>query len=314
MKNRAFILSIIQNKRLFFAGIFFLVAAFQFFKIYHTPQIEDLHHPTLKDYQVMQKLIGKSSFIAQLKDFRKRAQIKMVGKSQGEIPQQGMLAVNCAETEKENCVILYATYNKNYAAGLKRLVDHIAKSDFKGHILYRIGGWPNTEAGDFALAPVPYAFKVCFFREAQRLGYKRVLWLDSSIIPLISLNTIFRQIEGQGYLVMGNSFMVGPLFNEKAADFFKISFDKTFQIPSCSSGIFGLDFSHPIALRALSLWYEAAKDPCAFYSARPDQNSLSLILHALEMKNWLSIDTLAHGKEKIHEGSLFLIERDFVQD
>lgn len=306
---------VIYKKRIFFAAAFFLLAIVQFFHLKKS-RVADLYHPTLKDYQVIQKLIekGNSPFIEGLGDFRPRCQIKMVGKSKNDIPRQGVVAVNCAETEKENCVILYATYNKNYAGGLKRLVEHIARSDYKGHILYRIGGFPNTEAGDFALAHVPYAFKVCFFREAQRLGYKRALWLDTSMIPLVSLNTFFEEIQEQGYLVMGNHFMVGPFFNEKAAPFFKISYQETFQIPSCSSGIFGLDFSHLTALQALSLWYEAAKDPSAYYSARPDQNALSLILYSLGMKNWLSIDTLAHGKENIHEGSLFLIERDFVQD
>lgn len=309
MKRNFSILKVIHKKQIFFAAAFFLLAIFQFKK-------SDPYHPTVKDYKLMQKSMKKkmAPFIEELGDFQSRCQIKLVGKSKSEIPQQGLVAVNCAESDKENCVILYATYNKNYAAGLKRLVEHIAKSDFKGHILYRIGGWPNTEGGDFALAYVPYAFKVCFFREAQRLGYKRALWLDTSILPLASLNILFKKLQEQGYLAMGNHFMVGPFFNEKASPFFKISFQDTFQIPSCSSGIFGLDFSHEKALKALSLWYEAARDPTAYYSARPDQNALSLILYALEMKNWLSIETLAHGKNNINNNSLFLIEREFVQD
>lgn len=279
------------------------------------PKIEDLFHPTLKDYQALQRYLekGERPNIELLADFKGRSKIKMLGKKRGEIPQRGVITVNSKESEKENCLILYATWNKKYRFGLKSLADQIAASDFKGDILYRIGGWPNCEAGDFALAHVPYAFKVCFFREAQRLGYKRALWLDCSILPLVSLNHLFKIIEKQGYLAMGNSFMVGPFFNEKAAQFYKIPFQETFQIPSCSSGIFGLDFTQSKPMQALNMWYEAAQDPYAYYSARPDQNSLSLILHLLGMKEWLNIDTLSHGKEKIHKDSLFLIERELVQ-
>ncbi|HNA61599.1 MAG TPA: hypothetical protein PKW79_00780 [Rhabdochlamydiaceae bacterium] len=108
--------------------------------------------------------------------------------------------------------------NKSFPKGLRRLVEAIAKSDFKGHILYQVGGWPNVEAGDLSLVDVPYAFKVSFFREAKRLGYQRALWLDTSILPVVSLNQIFAMIEEDGYFVMGNNWMLQPFM-----DFFRNS-------------------------------------------------------------------------------------------
>ncbi len=280
------------------------------------PQIHDIYHPTLKDLRLVQDYLekGKRPLLKNLKDFQGRAKSKLIGKTENGLPKQGIIAVNCDERQKENCLLLYATFNKNYPEGLKKVIDYITRSDYQGHILYRIGGWPNCEVGDFALADVPYAFKVCLFKEAKRLGYKRCLWLDTSIVPLMSLNAFFSKIQNDGYLVMGSNFMVGPFFNEQSAKFFKLSMEEADQIPSCSSGIFGLDFSHPKARRALDLWHQAAGDPCAFFSARPDQNSLSLILYLLDMRNWLEIETLAHGKQKVDANSLFLIERDFVQD
>ncbi len=278
------------------------------------PKIKDIYHPTLKDLQAIQLYLekGKRVGIENLKDFQNRARIKLIGKSM--LPKQGTVAVNCDEKSRENCVLLYATFNKNYPAGLYKVIEEIIASDYRGHILYRIGGFPNCEAGDFALVHVPYAFKVCFFKEAQRLGYKRILWLDVSITPLISLNTIFSKIKEEGYLAMGNPFMVAPFFNAQAARFFKLTMDEIAKIPSCSSGIFGLDLSHRKACIALDLWHRAAKDPDAFFSARPDQNSLSLILYLLGMRHFLNVETLAHGKEKISEKSLFLLDRDFVQN
>lgn len=276
------------------------------------PKIKDIFHPTIKDLQAMQHYLEKRPELENFKDFKGKAKIQLMGKNQ--LPQQGVIAVNCDEKEKKNCLLLYATFNKNYPEGLRRLVDRIAASDYRGHILYRIGGWPNCEAGDFSLVSVPYAFKVCFFKEAKRLGYKRCLWLDSSITPLKSLNLFFADIEKQGYLVMGNHFMVAPFFNETSAQFFKLSMEEIAKIPSCSSGIFGLDFSNAKAGEALELWHRAAHDPSAYFSARPDQNSLSLALYLQGMCHWLSIETLAHGKEQIGPESLFLLEREFVQD
>ncbi|HSX11899.1 MAG TPA: hypothetical protein VLF61_00210 [Rhabdochlamydiaceae bacterium] len=296
--------------------VFALMVSLLFFKerVPSYPKIKDLYHPTIKDVRALHYYLkkGKRAAVENLKDFKGRARIKLIGKAN--FPKQGIIAVNCDEKDKENCLILYATYNKNYPEGLKHLIDHIVKSDYRGHILYRIGGWPNCEAGDFSLAGVPYAFKVCFFKEAERLGYKRCLWLDSSIIPLKSLNALFAIIEKKGYLAMGNRFMVASFFNEASAKFFKLSMEEIAHIPSCSSGIFGLDFSHAKARQALELWYSAAQDPTAFFSARPDQNSLSLILYLCDMRHWLDIETLAHSKEQICSDSLFLLDRDFVQN
>lgn len=304
-------------KNVFFS-IFTALLAFLFFKKAAPtyPQINDVYHPTLKDLRQLQYYLekGKRPYIGNLKDFQGRSQIKLIGTTNNGLPKAGMIALNCDESEKENCLLLYATFNKNYPEGIKKVIDRLAASDYRGHILYRIGGWPNCEEGDFSLAHVPYAFKVCFFKEAQRLGYKRALWLDTSITPLVSLNAIFSQIAKEGYLAMGNRFMVGPFFNEDSAKFFNLPLEETGSIPSCSSGIFGLDFSNAKANHSLDLWHLAAKDPAAFFSARPDQNSLSLILYQLNMRNWLDIGTLAHGKEQISEHSLFLIERDFVRD
>lgn len=272
-------------------------------------RIADIRHPTEKDYQRVQAYLkkGKRPGLELLKDMEKRCRsVKIVSKRRS--PESGLVHVNGGG---ENCVIAYATLNRNYPGGLKRLVDHISQSDFRGDVLFRVGGWPNVEEGDLTLAHVPYAFKACFFREAKRLGYKRVLWLDTSIVPIVSLNRIFNEIEKKGYFLMGNQCMIAPYFNELAAKALGVTMEEAEQIPSCSSGLFGLDFSNEKALQALQGWYEAAKDPHAYYSARSDQNALSVILYKLGMRDWASLSTLAEGQ--VSSESLFLIDRVFVR-
>ncbi|MDB6081732.1 MAG: hypothetical protein JWO53_1004, partial [Chlamydiia bacterium] len=142
---------------------------------------------------------------------------KIIGNTPGELPKYEIIPVNSESSDRENCVIIYSSFNRYYQQGLERLVQHIKESDFKGHIIYRLGGWPDTEGGSLVLAHVPYAFKVCLFKEVQALGYKRAFWLDTSILPLVSLNTLFRMTEEKGYFVMGNTCMVGPYTNATVA-------------------------------------------------------------------------------------------------
>lgn len=279
-------------------------------------QVRDIYNPRPQDYQALQKFLAKARrpILARLGDMEKRVRhLRLIGKSDEELPQFGKMAINCSEDEKENCLIVYASFNKAYPKGLKRLVDAVSKSDYKGHILYRIGGWPNVEEGDLLLAHVPYAFKPSFFREAQRLGYKRVLWLDASILPTVSLNRIFGEIEAKGYFAIGNGQYVGPFMHEQAATALGVTLEECAKIPSASAGIFGVDFTNEKAALLISKWYQAARDRDPFFSPRSDQNVLSIILYQQNMQNWAPLNALVHVPEPLSENTFFKIDRGFVQ-
>lgn len=279
--------------------------------------VSDIYNPTLDDLKTIQYALTYSPrpLIKRLEDreFVPR-EFKIIGNSLDEIPERGMVAVNSDIDERENCIIIYSSFNKRYPLGLRRLVSSIEKSDFKGHVHFCIGGWPNLEEGDLVLAHVPYAFKVCFFREVKRLGYKRVLWLDASILPsqFTSLNHIFKLIENNGYFVQGNDHVVGAFMNEQTAEAFGLTVEKTKAIPSCSAAILGLDLTSQIGLNVLSKWFNAAKHPCAFYSARSDQSALSIIFYQLGVTDFFPLTTLARiDMDNPH--ALFIMDRDFVK-
>lgn len=279
-------------------------------------ELSDLYHPTAKDLHMVQNYLtyGERSIINYLQDYKPNARnLKIIGTTPEEQPEYGDIAVNCDASERENCLIVYSSFNKNYPRGLKRLVNFVKNSDFRGHILYRIGGWPNLEGGALSLAHVPYAFKVSFFKEAQSKGFKRALWLDTSILPVVSLNMIFNMIEEKGYFSMGNSHNIGPYITSPAIQAFGITYEEANRIPSCSAGITGIDFTKNVGRTIVDRWYTAAKNKVAFFSPRSDQNALSIILHSLGL-DLCSIERLAHNRNNVNSQTLFLIEREFVNE
>lgn len=251
---------------------------------------DDIKHPSVDDYRFLQTYLTreKGGIIKPLDDPYVDENLKglKIVSPEGKI-ESGIIAVNCDLNTKENCLIVYSTFNKNYAQGLKRLVQHVANSDFVGHIIYHMGGWPNVEAGDLVLAHIPYAFKVCSFREAQRLGYKRAFWLDSPAVPKIKLNDIFKIISEKGYYVMGNQHNVGPYFSPKAAAYFGITMEEANAIPSCSAGMFGVDFTNEKISPIIDMLYQAAISSDGFQSKRPEQNALSIILHKQKLNEFV---------------------------
>jgi hypothetical protein len=280
-------------------------------------QISDIYHPTIEDYQLIQDYLTNSErpIIKRLNDYYSNARhFKIIGNTPDEQPSSGIIAVNCDIHDKENCVMVYSSFNKNYPRGLKRLVNYVSNSDFKGHILWRLGGWPNAEGGSLPLAHVPYAFKVSSFKEAQRLGYKRAFWLDTAVLPAVSLNTIFKQIEETGHFVLGNSHVIGPYMDYRAASALGTTMEEANQIPSCSAGIFGIDFSNETSLKILDTWYQAAFDLDAYYSPRSDQNALSVILYQTGVTDFVNISRMAHHKDQINAQTLLFISREFVNE
>ena len=276
-------------------------------------QIHDIFRPTAQDYFLIQNYLatGPKNFsrlgiyVSSVQNF------KIIGET--ERPEFGIEAINDdGSKQKENCVILYASFNKRYPLALKRVLNIIRHSDFRGDVLYRIGGWPNVEGGDLVLAHVPYAFKACFFKEAKRLGYKRCLWLDTAMIPVVSLNTIFDMIQEKGCLAVDvYGVSIKPFVNAKTAAYFGLTVDETASIRSCSAGFLGIDFTNEIGSKVIDLWHKAAYDANAYYSSRPDQNPLSIILYQQGVHDMLSLKRFPHTEigEHVKPDSLCILDR-----
>ena len=280
--------------------------------------IQDLSHPTFNDYLRLQDYLmnGERKNLERLGNMVYGIrQIKLIGSTPDELPRSGSVHVNCNDEDKENCILIYSTFNRNYPNALRKLLKCIMESDYKGHVLYRFGGWPDEGGGSLVLSHVPYGFKCSFFKEAQRLGFKRILWLDSAVVPIASLNDVFAMIQEKGYFVMGNSHMIGPYMNAQAAAYFGLTLEQTHQIPSCSAGLFGVDLSQRVGRRLLDNWYHAAHDKDAFFSLRSDQNALSMLLYQHGLSDLTDIKRMPHAEvgDEIKPDSLFYLDRMFIQ-
>jgi GR25 family glycosyltransferase involved in LPS biosynthesis len=278
--------------------------------------IKDIKNPTVADFRHVQSFLtgGRRESLTKLLDTEKKLRsFRLIGETPETEPQSGMVAVNADLEERENCLVLYASYNWHYPDGLWRIVKHVQQSDFRGHIRYWVGGWPNLEKGDLSLAHVPHGFKASCIKEAERLGYKRVLWLDCSILPLISLNTVFKMIQEKGYLAVANYHPVGPYSNPEAAAYFGFTQEETDKLLSCQSGFIGLDLTQQKGREIGNMFYEAAFDKSAYFTARSDQTVLSLILHRLKCTDFIELTKVTTWRGDPRADLFFLVDRPYVQ-
>lgn len=223
--------------------------------------IKNICNPTYAEYLLIENYLsnGVIPHIEKMVDWKNRPlkrAIKLVDGSLDSI-KHSIIYVRNKKMEKENCIILYASFDGNQSINIDTLVSEIQKSNYEGDIIKRLGGWPNIEEGDLRFAHIPGAHKVCAFKEALRLGYKRALWIDSNFLPEISLKTLFDQIEESGLFCYKTQFSLLDLCRRgEYISSFNISKQAAKEVSIIHTGILGIDLERANNQALLSKWGE----------------------------------------------------------
>jgi hypothetical protein len=251
---------------------------------------------------------------AQLYDYKRRTRsTRLVGTFPGQGPKFRIVLLNTTRDDKRCCIITYASYNKGYPRGVLLLKNRLKEIGFKGHFLYRIGGWPDCEGGSLPLVRIPYAFKPCLFQEAKRLGYELVLWLDSSIRPCQSLEEIFTEIKERGYIFYPAGHTLERYCNRQAMQSLGADPNEAAQIKSVAGGLVGFNLSHPMGQHLLDRWTKAAWDGKSFFSPRCDQSALSIIAHLAGCSRFYEPHRIAYFPEQINTETRFFVDWASIQ-
>lgn len=134
---------------------------------------------------------------------------------------------------------------------------------------------------------IPYGFKVSAIEYAKESGYESVLWLDSSVVPIASLDPVWEHIEREGYWFSQNyDYTVGQFCTDEALAIMQYTREEAQKIPLVIATAFGLDLRSSAGLQFFSWWKEymlvgvfnGPRD-----THRHDQTAASVVCHRLEM-------------------------------
>lgn len=223
-----------------------------------------------------------------------------------EIPSLQKIVVGTTMEDKEQCIITYCSYNSTYPLLLQQLLEKLPLF-FKGHILYRVGGWPGMENGCLEHCHVPYAFKVCAFKEAQALGYKKVLWLDALIEPLKNLQPLFDHLDKYPCIYRYSLYPFQSIVTEEIIEDFQLSNKEINACYHIASGILGFNFSSKAARQSLADWHEAVLRGKSFYTHFPEQIPLSIIFYRNQLARCAFKRKLLHINIDYREDYFFRI-------
>lgn len=99
------------------------------------------------------------------------------------------------------CVVSFAD-TPRYQRGMERLRDSLLKQDPDlVTMMYRQREtfWPSHQEK-------PYAFKAYALQSAGHLGFDTLIWADSCILPIRSLEPLWQKIETEGYWIARNGW------------------------------------------------------------------------------------------------------------
>lgn len=277
--------------------------------------IQDWHHPTVEDYRALQfyldhagrkELKFTNTLDSRWRERRLRS-FKIVGDRD---PEFHILHLNSASNDVENCIVTYISCNEEYVRFLDRLIAGLQRVGFKGHLIYRIGGWPNTEEGSLEFFDVPYAFKIFSILEAKRLGYKNCLWLDSIFIPQRGLDDIFDHIEKKGVFFMAYPrFSTRGLIQEFATQAFGVSLSEFLKMTFVQSSCIGFNFTNETALNLLDQWFELTKHRVGFLSHIPELAPLMMLINRFNLLHLAGEHDLISSRDIVNPKTILIWER-----
>lgn len=180
------------------------------------------------------------------------------------------------------CIVNLATPNAWYSKGTERLRKSL-EGNFDGDFLSWIG---EDKVGSPPHGKNPYAFKVFCF-EKVRKKYSQVLWLDSSIWAVKSLEPIFKIISEEGAFMEEAGHWTGSWINENALRHFKMTREEAMKIPMFSAGVLGINFKNEKSKKFYRNWRQDCYDGIfkgSHENHRHDMTCASIRANQLGMK------------------------------
>ncbi len=121
----------------------------------------------------------------------------LIDEKEGRFPQKKLVEINGGGSD---CIVLFSSYDRIYPHYLLTLIEALKEVGIQGWVYYRLGGYPLPTQSELVYTGVPYAFKLFMLEEARNLGFRYLLWLDSSLFPLKNPQSLFEVIRQKGVL------------------------------------------------------------------------------------------------------------------
>jgi len=114
----------------------------------------------------------------------------------------------------------------------------------------------------------PCGFKPFCFGEASLRGFHLALWMDATVELVRPLDSLWKEIEEDGYLFFEEDHSIGEFCRDEALATLRLTREQSFSIPSCWACVIGLDLRQPRVREFVATWKALALDGVTFPGPR----------------------------------------------
>lgn len=185
-----------------------------------------------------------------------------------------------------NCIVCCTSLGDSRQPLSSKILTSLKTAGYNGYFYLFSGGFPNPTGVEMQYVAVPYCFKIFMMLEAEKMGFSKVIWIDSACMAIQSPGRLFSVLDVQDSLFF--SMDKGSAFYENVA------FPKTIELLNEITGtdvrdaryvctiVFGLNLGSPKIRGFIEEYYEMVKRGLPFLSTYPEEIVISAIFNKPE--------------------------------
>ena len=257
---------------------------------------------------IIETLYSKKNNFYTLPDFNSRITrgIKQQLFNTSKLPTKTLYKIGNCENNN-NCLVCCTPFTNNSDSSRLTASNNIVKSleevGYNGHFYLFNGGFPNPTGKEMKYAGVPYCFKIFMMLEAHKLGFDKVIWIDSGCYAINNPEPLFDILSYQD--------LVARLVYENN-NYDAMSFEKTIRLLNqltksdlhsavyIETIIFGLNMNSDKIKTFIEDYYDMVELGWPFFSIFPEEIVFSALFNKPDYKLLLH-NNLLQNKLKIHE-------------
>lgn len=239
----------------------------------------------------------------------KIAEMKIIDVENNVFPTKQLMKIGDGGNGK-NCIVCFTHCSNDRCHTSQNIHVSLEEVGFNGYFYLMNGGFPNPTGTEMKYAGVPYCFKVFMMLEARKMGFEKVIWIDSACYAVNNPQKLFDNLSNDH--VVFRTFPPGlfetydnTVFPETLELLNRITDKDIRRDENICSIVFGLDFSLPLMDDFIAEYYDMVKLGLPFLSYFPEEVVYTVILnrpkykHLVMNKNW-------HDNEKLFMHEVYL--------
>lgn len=179
-----------------------------------------------------------------------------------------------------------------YKTGQDRLSESLTKFKRDDMDVYLFEG--EESVGSPLHTENPYAFKLYAIEKMRSLGYRKIIWLDASIVAVMDFASFMNRLNREGTFFEDSGWKVGEWCNDETLKMFEITREQAMVMPMFSAGMVAFDFGYVMAREFFARWWNSMNDGAfkgSWDNHRHDMTAGSIIANQMKLTHLYAYTT-----------------------